>query len=965
MEAYDKTNVRQPTNCQSLVYYYNYPKAVASCTQGNHTYYLFDQQYSWEDAHQFAVNEMNGDLVSINSSAEDELMAELMAKGSRSAYYTGGIYNSNGNYTWSDGSDFLYTNWYSGEPNHEGSEFSTICLTSDGWYDVLSYKNLWGFIVEVVEPMSEYSVSVSDSSNGTVTVSASSAYEGDEIVVTAMPDTGYVLDCIKVNGTAISGNTFTMPSEDVTVEAVFKMKSINITSQPKNYTGLAGSTATFSVTAQGDGLTYQWQVYSNGAWSNSNATGSKTNKISFNVTNNHNGNKYRCIIKDINGQKVYSNTAKISVITPLTITKQPVNYTGAAGSTATFSITAQGDGLTYQWQVYSNGAWSNSNATGSKTNKISFNVTNNHNGNKYRCIVNDSNGQKVYSNTATITVTTPLKVTKQPVNYTGAAGSTASFSVTASGTGLTYQWQMYSDGAWKNSGATGSKTNKISFNVTSSHNGKKYRCIITDSNGQKVYSNTATVTVTTPLTVTKQPANYSGIAGSTASFSVTAQGTGLTYQWQVYSNGAWSNSNATGSKTNKISFKVTDSHNGNKYRCIVKDSSGQKVYSNTATISVFSPVSITKQPSNYTGAVGSTATFNVTASGTGLTYQWQMYSDGTWKNSGATGSKTSKISFKVTDSHDGKKYRCIITDSNGQKVYSNTATVTVTTLLTIIQQPANYTGLAGSTATFSVTAQGTELTYQWQVYSNGTWSNTDLSGANTSKLSFTVTSSNNGMKYRCVITDINGQKVISDSATVRIGIPSVNYADTVSDNAANPVTVAEKAMSVMENEEDVQLVTDMSEENTFLTDERIDGVESEEIEDKIQMPALEEPVNAEEEEATENRLSFDGQQAVYSDGENMKEEIVKGPSILNQPSEFKGKAGEKAIFAVKADGQGLRYQWQYCKDGEWIDLDVEGADIAELVLEITAADNGTQYRCVVTDFLGNTVITDIVDAIIM
>ncbi|MBR3248002.1 MAG: leucine-rich repeat protein, partial [Clostridiales bacterium] len=330
-------------------------------------------------------------------------------------------------------------------------------------------------------------------------------------------------------------------------------------------------------------------------------------------------------------------------IKPISITEQPSDYMGAAGSTAAISVTATGTGLKYQWQVYSDKSWKNTGATGAKTSKITFNVTSAHDGMKYRCVITDSYGQKIISNAASVYVVgTPLTITKQPSNYTGTAGSTATFSVTASGTGLKYQWQVYSDGAWSNSGATGSKTNKISFNVTSAHNGKKYRCVITDSYGQKVTSNTVTVNVSNSLAITKQPVNYTGAAGSTASFSVTATGTGLTYQWQVYSNGAWSNSNASGSKTNKISFNVTNNHNGNKYRCIVKDSIGNKVYSNTATITVTTPLTITKQPSSFTGAAGSTATFSVTVTGTGLTYQWQVYSNGAWSNSNANGSKTNK-----------------------------------------------------------------------------------------------------------------------------------------------------------------------------------------------------------------------------------------------------------------------------------------------------------------------------------
>ncbi|MBR2549712.1 MAG: hypothetical protein IKE92_06825 [Clostridiales bacterium] len=751
-------------------------------------------------------------------------------------------------------------------------------------------------------------------------------------------------------------------SREVTVHVGIPLE---ITSNPLDHTGVAGSTATFGVTAQGTGLAYQWQVYSNGTWKNTAASGANTSKISFKITDAHDGMKYRCVVTDAFGQQLVSRVAVLHVGVPLAIKSQPKNYTGLAGSTATFSVTAQGTDLTYQWLVYSDGAWINSGANGSKTSSISFNISHNHNGKRYRCVITDRFGRSVVSNAATVTVSTPLVFTKQPSNYTGLAGSTATFSVIAKGTDVTYQWQVYSNGAWVNSGATGAKTSCISFNVKSEHNGKQYRCVISDCYGQKKLSNVAKVVVMTPLTITKQPVNYTGAAGSTATFSVTASGTGLTYQWQVYSDGAWNNSGAKGSKTSSISFNVNNNNNGKKYRCVITDSYGQKVTSNTVTVKVATPPSITKQPSNYVGVAGSTASFSVTASGTGLKYQWQVYSDGVWCNSGATGSKTSSISFNVNTNSNGKKYRCVITDSYGQKVTSNVVSVRVATSLTITKQPVNYSGLAGSTASFGVTASGTGLKYQWQVYSNGAWSNSGATGANTNKISFKVSSSHNGMKYRCVITDSYGQKVTTNTVSVRITTAATNYAmpadNSVEFDTTSPVIINNAAVSgVIGTEDELITATDMEETNALIND-RIDGVESEEIEDKILIPVLEEPVNAEEEEVTENKLSLDGQQAVYSDvEETVDDEIAKGPSILKQPSEYKGKAGEKASFTVEAEGQGLRYQWQYCKNGEWINLDVEGADTTELILEITTADNGMKYRCVITDFLGYSVMTDVV-----
>lgn len=74
-----------------------------------------------------------------------------------------------------------------------------------------------------------YTVTLSSVSNGTASLSKTSAYYGDEITVTASPAAGYVLDAIKVNGTAITGTKFTMPAKNTTVAVTFKKATYTVT----------------------------------------------------------------------------------------------------------------------------------------------------------------------------------------------------------------------------------------------------------------------------------------------------------------------------------------------------------------------------------------------------------------------------------------------------------------------------------------------------------------------------------------------------------------------------------------------------------------------------------------------------------------------------------------------------------------------------------------------------------------
>ncbi len=118
------------------------------------------------------------------------------------------------------------------------------------------------------------------------------------------------------------------------------------------------------------------------------------------------------------------------------------------------------------------------------------------NGNKYRCIVK-SGSVSTTSGAATLTVTSGPVITTQPKNVTAAAGSTAKFTVAATGTGLTYQWQYQLPGSstWADSPATGNKTATLTVPATADRNGNKYRCVVTDKYGNTVKTNTVTLTI--------------------------------------------------------------------------------------------------------------------------------------------------------------------------------------------------------------------------------------------------------------------------------------------------------------------------------------------------------------------------------------------------------------------------------------------------------------------------------------
>lgn len=88
----------------------------------------------------------------------------------------------------------------------------------------------------------------------------------------------------------------------------------------------------------------------------------------------------------------------------------------------------------------------------------------------------------------------------------------------------------------------------------------------------------------------------------------------------------------------------------------------------------------------------------------------------------------------------------------------------------ILKQPADQTVMAGEKATFTVQAQGDGLTYQWEWRSSSgsSWNTGANEGRNTDTYRVPTAASMSGRQYRCIITDAEGNQVISDAATLYV-----------------------------------------------------------------------------------------------------------------------------------------------------------------------------------------------------
>ena len=450
--------------------------------------------------------------------------------------------------------------------------------------------------------------------------------------------------------------------------ATLKIKTA-ITAPPKNIFSEINEAAKFTVKATGVGLKYQWQYNSGDGWKNSGASGNKTAELTIYGKTTYNGWQFRCVITDANGKTTTSSAAKFTVRTK--ITAQPASVEAASGTAAKYTVKATGLNLTYQWQYNRGDGWKTSNGTGSKTDTLTINTAAGYNNYQYRCVITDANGTKTISSAAKLTVKT--SITTQPNGVNTAEGTTAKFTVTATGAGLKYQWQYNSGDGWKNSGASGATTATLSINAKTAYNCWKYRCVITDANGATATSSVATLKIKT--TITAQPANTSAVINEAAKFTVKATGIGLTYQWQYNSGDGWKSSGASGNKTATLTIYGKTTYNGWKFRCIITDANGATTTSSVATLKI--KAAITAQPASVEAASGTAANFTVKATGLNLSYQWQYNNGSGWKNSNGTGATTNTLTINAKSTYNNWQYRCIITDGNGAKTNSDAAKLTV------------------------------------------------------------------------------------------------------------------------------------------------------------------------------------------------------------------------------------------------------------------------------------------------
>ena len=375
----------------------------------------------------------------------------------------------------------------------------------------------------------------------------------------------------------------------------------------------------------------------------------------------------------IKGQTVSADYVK--PFPPPVFLLQPQSVLTAEGETVSFSAVCDNDLADYRWYCRSGESadWALCTEAGWDTDTLTLQAALSLSGTQYRCEATTRTGS-VVSEAATLTVQQVPSIVTPPQSVTAAAGQSVSFTVTAEGTDLSYQWyyRTSASGGWsRSSNGTGAT---LTIEAKGYRSGYQYRCEVTNLVGSAV-SEAATLTVLQAPAITAQPQSVSVKENETVSFTVTASGDDLSYQWyyRTSASGSWSKSSNGTEST--LTLEAKSYRNGYQYRCEVTNLVGSAV-SEAATLSVLKKPAITGQPKSVTADPGETVSFRVTASGSDLSYQWyyRTSATGSWsKSSNGTGAT---LTVEAKSYRSGYQYRCVVTNGLGSAT-SSAATLTV------------------------------------------------------------------------------------------------------------------------------------------------------------------------------------------------------------------------------------------------------------------------------------------------
>ena len=381
-----------------------------------------------------------------------------------------------------------------------------------------------------------------------------------------------------------------------------------ITTQPQTAVVKAGQTATFTVEATGEELVYQWQIDRNDGNGFVDITGAANTSYTTGETDKDcNGFRYRCVISNSAGS-VMTEEAGLTVQTEPEAKDKLISIT-APGSIAVANGTAYAD---MQLPAYVNivtekgtadqavVTWdTESPVDGSYDPSVLTEQTVTLKGVVTCPDKVDPNGMDL---TTGITITiSAAGIVGVPVASVEAGTYTKNQSVALTSTTDGAKIYYTTDGstpAIENGAPIGTTLEYTDPISVTGVEGQSITMTITaiavksdmQNSEAKAFTYTIAIPNTTPVVeapiISAQPQSTSVKAGEKATFTITATGTDVTYQWKIDRNDGNGFVDISGANNASYTTGVTDKTcNGFRYQCVVSNSAGA-VTTETVTLTV-------------------------------------------------------------------------------------------------------------------------------------------------------------------------------------------------------------------------------------------------------------------------------------------------------------------------------------------------------------------------------------------
>ena len=729
----------------------------------------------------------------------------------------------------------------------------------------------------------------------------------------------YMLDIIWPDSDNRTYNAFTQASISVDYDTEVIGAISRVTSNPTDLTIKNGDTAVFNVAASGIDLSYQWQERSLAPVSQATITNNKEildvysdGSIRIKPYEEVSGNILTLLADYHLPKGVYRVLPNASQ----TGTGIDLKVWSARYPPIGFGILAD--------DPAENDPCVNESCSSGSTNGITFTVTN---PTQYFTVIVRATGN--------------AQITEQILH------PTIERHVDGNYEDISYIWSYYP--IWNN--VSGATTDTLSLAASAGNDNTQYRCKVSNV-FSKAFSEPAELGVILPPTIIQQPQQHVVKPDTSVVFSVeaVANGDSNSYQWQVSMDGGetWAdaeNGSTSGDSTSEYTITATKSMDHYLYRCVATNIVGTAT-SDPAELRVLIEPSITAQPEDTTVETTKTARFSITAAGDELSYQWQVSTDdgATWDNT-ELGGHLSSHTIETLKSLNGNKYRCVVTNDVGSAT-SNAASLKVMDRPTILDDPTSVTTRDGNNVSFSVNATGDELSYQWQVSTDGGVNWEDIAGETTDTYSFTALFAMNGNNYRCKVynTVKTGH---TDPALLTVTIqPSITTQPqdariASGSNAVFSVEVTDREgaglaytwqVKESENGEWIAVSGDAYSGNstaslTVTASADIDGYRY--------------------------RCFIEGgHDSIMS--ESAAIDVVTPPVITGELQNTTIRSGSPVSFTASAEGKYTSYQWQTYLHERWTNIDGAANDTYTLIQENPAETGiGTvMYRYTVTNIAG-------------